>query len=231
MKEEIRYWYNSLCVADRNKVMSKAKGRRAKLYCRAINLMMFFFIVTAILTVASAGYVSLGPGYVFQNKVHAHIENAYYAADPYTMRNEIQAAIAGMYELGLDEDLYSNYWYWDHTPDKQMKWQYAHLRSTLTRCDEFIAWAEGNSTQQLNDVYTQKLDAVRGFLKEDGWSDWIANDAYLLREAFIVKMVIEPAYVVTGIVCAAFCMLTIYVGTKSDEDFIRMPRQQGEEEE
>jgi len=166
-----------------------AKKRHDRAETKYLACILGLLLIMASLGIAGMVYGTLGPDYRYNNAVHSHIENAYYAADPYTMKAELQACIDGMHELGLTEDMYSHYWWWEQTYDRSMIWQYDHLDSVLVRCDEFISWAENGTTQQLQDVYSAKLDAVVAFLKTDGWSDWIAKDAYGLKENFFFKMV------------------------------------------
>lgn len=169
-------------------------------------------IAFVIMIVFTAGFFigdMVGPAYEFQDKVHSHIENAYYAADPYTMRSELLAARQGMDDLGLTADMSAKFFYWQQTPDWSMEWQYQHIDSVLTRCEEFIAWSENNTGegQQYQDVYSQKLDNVRAFLKSDGWSDEIAKGAFYMNihvfYGLFGKVMIIIGWIVTAILIIA----------------------------
>ncbi len=154
--------------------------------------------------------LTVGPAYDFNNAVHAHMENAYWAADPETMRSELLLAQDGMRGLGLTDAMYSKFWPWEKTPDNQMKWQYDHTGSVIIRCDEFIDWIaaqNGSQSQQLQDVYGQKLDNIRAFLYDGGWSDDIAKDAYYLK--------VCPLYVVYIPLAAGIIALLGAVGALS----------------
>lgn len=132
-----------------------------------------------------------GPAYQFNEKVHGHLENAYYANQPELMKSEMLLCVQGMRDLGLENNMYAAYWSWDKIPSKKMDYQYAHMASIIDRIDSVIDWRNevyGNNSQGgevLGDVYEQKMDNLRGFLKEEGWSDWIANDAFYINHYLI----------------------------------------------
>jgi len=166
---------------------------KSKLPSKIIVFLIFAWIVLFIFFGACFAVNVTSRDYIFRKEVRSHIENAYYSADPSTMRSELIAAKQGMQNLGLTEDLYGAWLPWDRTPDKQMKWQYKHIDSILVRIDEFESWESSqrlNETpsQQMQDVYTQKLDNIRKFIKEDDWSDWIAHDAFAYRDYFLTTV-------------------------------------------
>jgi hypothetical protein len=144
-------------------------------------------LVVAAFTIAAVTYAGdlTGPWYEYKTQVHSHMENAYWSADPYTMRNETQLAVAGMHALKLEPDMYGVFFSWDKTPDRQMAWQYKHMASVISRQGEFINWLEAQNdttTQQFQDVYTAKLNNVREYIKNDGgWSDDIAQNTYYIN--------------------------------------------------
>lgn len=142
-------------------------------------------VTTILLFVSLAGTIMAdwtGPDYQFRLHVRSHFENAYYAADPETMKSEIILAKDGMGELGLGPELNGGFWAWEKTPDNSMAWQYKHIDSVLIRIEEFVNWSNsqnGTGSQQMQDVYTSKLNNVRHFIKDDGgWSDDVAKNSY-----------------------------------------------------
>jgi hypothetical protein len=143
----------------------------------------------------------------YNSKIHAHFENAYYSADPTTMEKELLLAKQGMLDSGLTPDMYDAFWPWQKTPDRKMEWQYAHIDSVLSRVGEFKRWEESQtsltSSQQMKDVYTEKLDNVRHFIKDDGgWSDWIAHGAFTLNLFFwlvVLSWIAVAGWIVGGI--------------------------------
>jgi hypothetical protein len=160
------------------------------------------FIVLGMILLVIASFCMIvnltSRDYIYRTEVGSHIENAYYSADPNTMRTELMDAKQGMQNLGLTDNMYGAWLPWDLTPDRQMKWQYKHIDSILTRIDEFESWEASqktitggqlSSSQQMQDVYTQKLDNVRKFIKDDDWSDWIAHDAFAYNKYFFTSVV------------------------------------------
>jgi hypothetical protein len=158
-----------------------------------------FLILAVIFTILCAGCF-LGAwwtdmttvSYNYRNAVHSHMENAYYSSDPTTMKTELYLAIQGMHDLNLNDNMYGVWLPWNKVPNNQMKWQYTHMNSVLTRVDEWQKWEISQSntgSQQMQDVNTQKLDNVRHFIKDDGgWSDDIAEGAYTINYYFYLIM-------------------------------------------
>ena len=131
-------------------------------------------------------YDLTGPNYEFNTKVHGYMENAYYANTPELMIYNLEKSKQGMKDLGLTNDMYDAYFMWDKVPHKQMFYQYQHIDSIISRTNAVIQWrnenygneSSGVPSESLGDVYEQKMDNLRGFLQEEGWSDWIANGAF-----------------------------------------------------
>lgn len=175
---------------------------------RALLLLIAFFLFLgwgALLI-----YGAIGPGYIYENTVHSHMENAYYAADPTTMKNELLLAVDGMKTLGLTKDKYGAFLPWNKVPKHSMEWQYKHMDSLIIRCDEFINWERSlntTSTAQVKDVYTEKLDNMRRFLQEDGWSDDIAENAFWLNN-FLWLVILTWATGVMGGILMLFFWVT-----------------------
>lgn len=145
-------------------------------------------ILIAIFTIASV-YDMVGPAYEFRREVHGHMENAYYADHPELMKKEIELSIDGMNNLNLERNMYGAFWPWDKTPDRKMDYQYKHLDGILNRVEAVIIWRDANygenatgGTEALGDVYEAKMDNLRAFLQEEGWSDWIAQDTFYVSQ-------------------------------------------------
>jgi hypothetical protein len=134
-----------------------------------------------------------GPSYTFNLKVHSHMENAYFANTPELMIQQLKECRQGMLELGLTPDMFDAYWAWDKVPHRQMAYQYQHIDSIISRAEAVIQWrnenygneSSGIPSESLGDVYEMKMDNLRGFLKEEGWSDWIANGAFYANHHLI----------------------------------------------
>lgn len=173
-----------------------------------IGMIITFILIISTLT----AYNMVGPSYTYRKEIRGHMENAYYANSPELMKEELSLAIEGMEKLGLTEDMYGAFWQWDKTPDKRMSYQYDHLQGILERIDAVIVWRDttyGNqstSTEQLGDVYEQKMDNLRAFLKEDGWSDWIAEDAYYVNNHLWLHL--APLWL--GVLAISFILIVLW---------------------
>ena len=153
--------------------------------------------------------------YQFRDAVHSHIENAYFSSDPITMKNELNTAVEGMKHLELTDNMYGAFFPWNKVPNNQMKWQYQHIASIQTRVDEWEKWENSNAgSQQMQDVNTQKLDNVRKFIKDEGWSDDIAHDAYLVN---FYSWIIYLGYFFTFLLILSLLILFVLWGTYVDE--------------
>jgi len=136
---------------------------------------------------ATTAYCAVGPSFTYKSEVHSHMENAYYANTPELMIAELNESINGMRNLDLDRGMYSKIMPWEHTADRQMAYQYRHLTSIKERAEAVIVWRDGIynnlscQAESLGDVYEEKMDNLRGFLQEEGWSDWIAEEAYFVN--------------------------------------------------
>ncbi len=149
-----------------------------------------FFVGIAIVSILAMGafhynYV-VDVDYPYQVAVESHLWNAYYLPTPEAMKEEIGIAIQGMRDLGLTDDMYSYWFSWEKTPNRQMAFQYARLDEVINRIDAIILWRdtglEGN-VEQFQDVYQAKIDSVRAMLVQKGYMtvDDIAQSAYLLN--------------------------------------------------
>lgn len=130
-------------------------------------------------------YGAMVPGYEYQTAVHSHMENAYFSNTPELMITELEAAKGGMHSLGLRNGTYGAFWGWEKTPDKKMDFQYAHIDAIIARAHDVATWRDTQSTNagavQSTDVYNQKMDNLRNYLKADGWSDDIAKSAFIVQ--------------------------------------------------
>jgi hypothetical protein len=104
------------------------------------------------------------------------------------MISNLQKARQGMVDLGLTPETYGAFWPWDMTPDNRMDWEYAHIDQTIERAKDVAKWRDGQNSQgtQATDVYEQKMDNLRSFLVEGGWSDDIAYSAWMVKDHLVI---------------------------------------------
>lgn len=129
----------------------------------------------------------------YNRNVHSYMENAYYASTPELMIDQLEMAVKGMHKLGLTDNMYDTLLPWKQLPDHQMKYEYQHMQAIIDRANDVVAWREEQSHaqggSQLGDVYGQKVDALRNFMKNDGgWSDKLAYAAYYVNKVTPIAM-------------------------------------------
>lgn len=179
-------------------------------------------VLTAILMAVSVVANVTGPAYEFQDKVHSHMENAYWGSTPELMKTELNLSMQGMRELGLVEGMNAKIMPWKQTPDWSMDYQFAHIQAIIERCEEVIAWrdAQDLSSGQVTDVYAQKMENLKAFIVEDTWSDDIAYAAWYAN--FNVYYVLwYYIFAAVGVMATVFCFgkALVHVFSDSYDDF------------
>jgi hypothetical protein len=155
---------------------------------KGVGWILIGLLILIVPAVVISGYQTIGPSYEWNYEVHSHILNAYYANSPELMISELTACENGMRRLGLTPDLYGAWLPWEKTPDIRMDYQYNHIDAIINRTKAVIEWrnltytTNGSAPETLGDVYNEKMDNLRGFLIEDGWSDWISYRAFFINE-------------------------------------------------
>jgi len=163
---------------------------------KAVTFLALVAWAVLIITVIGTSWSDMtGPAYEFNREVHGHMENAYYANEPTLMKSELQKAIDGMRDLDLEPQMFGAFWGWDRVPNLRMSYQYDHLDGIMARINSTIVWYNANygpnstgNPESLGDVYEQKMDDLRAFLQEDGWSDWIAHDTFYVNHHLFIYL-------------------------------------------
>lgn len=122
----------------------------------------------------------------FDKEVHGHVIAAYWSNTPELMIDELNAAVNGTENLGLRPDMYGKWFSWDRTPDNSVDYWLNHFKSVINRTEAVMEWRDGaykngTSVESLSDVYEQKMDNLRNFLKVGGWSDETFRKAYYVE--------------------------------------------------
>ena len=145
---------------------------------------MWLVVIIATLALPLFWFNAYRVDYQYEKAIGSYIENAYEVNTPDRMIAEIEKAIAGM-KMVLSPENYGAMWF--KKPDNKMAWQYDFLDSVIERAQSVQIWydnvyKEGSqNTESLGDVYEQKMDNLREFLKENGRADWIAKDAWYVK--------------------------------------------------
>lgn len=157
---------------------SKVEGKRpvvVALTAAAVSLVLLSLVVLP-------GWWHFGPRVEYQREVHGYMVNAYYSNTPELMVENLQKARGGMVALGLRAELYGGLYLWEQTPDNRMSFTYDLVDSIIRRAeavaDDRERQIRAGTSDEFNDVFEEKMDNLRNFIKEEGWADDIAEDAY-----------------------------------------------------
>lgn len=168
----------------------------------------FTLIAVTILVVVVMFVADLEPRREYTEAVGGHIENAETSTTPDLMKQELEAAINGTYELGLKDDDYGAWLKWFRTPEVGVKYQRERLVNITIRLDEIIEWRENdNYTQEMQDVYNKKFENIRELLNDDDdWEsvDGVIKDAWYVKEHFFLYM--------GGVIFLVFVAVTSFCG-------------------
>lgn len=145
-------------------------------------------ILTFVGSIVGGFYVNTAVMPTYTRAVSSHLDNAYELNSPEQMLEEVELAEQGMKDLGLHENMYTQFWSWDQIPSNSMKFQYTYMKGLKERIQSVIDWkantyGKNNTSESMGDVYEQKMINLRKFIMEnaDGShsrSDWIAKDAW-----------------------------------------------------
>lgn len=130
--------------------------------------------------------------YQYDKTIGSHLDNAYEVNTPERMIVELQLAKQGMINSGLTEDNYGALIF--KKPSNSMAFQYNFLDSIIERAQAVQIWynnvynTNGSTQESLGDVYEQKMDNLREFILENGRSDWIANDAWYVKNHIVLYL-------------------------------------------
>lgn len=157
---------------------SKVEGKRpvvVALTAAAVSLVLLSLVVLPV-------WWHFGPRVEYQREVHGYMVNAYYSNTPELMVENLQQARDGMVALGLRAELYGGLYPWEKTPDNRMSFTYDLIDSIIRRAeavaDDRERQIKAGTSDEFKDVFEEKMDNLRNFIKEEGWADDIAEDAY-----------------------------------------------------
>ena len=157
--------------------------------------------VICVLVMFGIGAYSMIIDYQYERDIGSYMSNSIDMVSPEPMLEQVQLARQAMLDSGLEE---SDYGAWIFKkPSNSMKFQYQHIDSIEERINAVIDWKnkaygnESTSSESLGDVYEQKMTNLRRYIKgatggdtyvSGDRSDWIAQDAWMLKNHFIMKI-------------------------------------------
>lgn len=171
----------------------------------AIGVVLIIMIITMIiLGVGSVTVRTTVADKEYNTQIHSHIVNARYSQDPSVIKSELLLAEEAMRDAGLTNETYGALFYWEKTPDNEMRQQYIQLDQAIAMCDLLISM-DLNSTS-----YGSTLTNLQNYIYDDnGWADEVAYDAYLYANYSFVSV---WAWIIIGIMIVVFCVLLGFLG-------------------
>ena len=176
------YDYKAEMRADEEREQKKRleKKRRKRKMWMCLGSIPAFFVL--IILVSGVWYV--GGGYTYREEIGDHFDNADKMNTPEAIIAELELAKAGMHKLGLENDMYSRWFTWEQTPHHRMSYQYELVDTIIQRAWDVIEWKnityeDNTTTDNLNDVYNEKVRSLRGMISDD--TDSVARGAYMMN--------------------------------------------------
>lgn len=155
-----------------------------------MKVVQLIFGMLLILCALGLGSYNYYLDYTYENKIGGYMENAYWSNTPSMMNEQLKLAKVGMINEGLEEKDYGAMFF--KKPDNSMVYQYRHLDSIIERVDAVDLWLKDmqktGSVETMNDVYEQKMDNLRTFIKEGARSDDVAKQAWYVKYHPIVYL-------------------------------------------
>lgn len=109
---------------------------------------------------------------------------------------------------GLTPDMYNAAFSWGQTPQNSMTFQYSYVGQMIVRANYYInltVTAKAQSpTGQFTDIYNQALTNFRNEMNHNGPLDWVAHDAYMLKngwywQGYSAAALIVPGFLIAGL--------------------------------
>jgi hypothetical protein len=156
------------------------------------SLFFGFLGILCVLGIVSIIGYGLYVNYQYEAKIGAYFDNAVDCITPECILSQLQAGRDGIVNEGLTEDLYGVWIF--KKPDNSMVFQYQHIDAIIERAQAVQQWkiqisSNTSSGETMKDVYNEKMDNLRLYINGEGYrSDWIANDAWWLKNHFFLAI-------------------------------------------
>ena len=163
---------------------------------QVVSLLFGLVFILVLIGLPVYGYVI---GYQYERDIGSYMSNAVDMVAPEAMLGQVQLSKQAMIDAGLNEDDYGAWIF--KKPSNSMKFQYQHLDSIEERINAVIIWKKqtygvgSTNTESLGDVYEQKMTNLRNYINGEtsdsigsARSDWIAEDAWWLKNHFMLKV-------------------------------------------
>ena len=154
---------------------------------KAIGIIGVILAVLLVLEALGAIGYAFYIDYQYESQIGSYFENAIDMNTPDKMMQQIQLGKKAIIDAELPE--YGAMFF--KKPSNSMDFQMNHIDSIIERIQAVQEWKDKSygkdgQAEQMGDVYEQKMNNLRAFIKEDldgtiSRSDWIAKDAWLIK--------------------------------------------------
>ena len=96
----------------------------------------------------------------------------------------LQKFNTSMNSEGLTPDQYNTPWSWAQTPQNQMNFQYSYTTQMIARAVFYENYTQTQKSGQFTDVYNTALANFRAEMDHNGPLDWVAHDAWMLKNGY-----------------------------------------------
>jgi len=108
---------------------------------------------------------------------------------------------------GLTSDQYNTPWSWARTPQNSMVFQYSYVGQMINRANFYINYTTAQGKGQLTDVYNTALTNFRAEMDHNGPLDWVAHDAWMLKNGYYWTYYYAVPLIIGGLVLAVIGVL------------------------
>jgi len=175
---------------------------------KTTGVLVLFVAFLLFISLIGLGFYEYYVHYQYENKVGSYFENAVNMNTPDKMLEQVNKGKQGMINEGLVSSDYGAIWF--KKPSNSMEMQYSHIDSIIERIKAVQEWKDksysntSTSSENMGDVYEQKMTNLRKFIAEDlnedaSRSDWIAEDTWLIKKHLIIylnALIIIPLFLV-----------------------------------
>jgi hypothetical protein len=148
----------------------------------------------------------------YETTIGAYMENAQDMNTPDGMLEQLVLCTNAMRKNGLTDNLNSKWIF--KTPSTSMRFQYNHIRAIIERAKAVEQWKNqtykttGTSqTENMGDVYNQKMENLRHYITNQTRSDWIARGAWYVNLNFFWYMPVHILWISLLILVIVFLVI------------------------
>ncbi|HEX9240427.1 MAG TPA: hypothetical protein VF910_07240 [Candidatus Bathyarchaeia archaeon] len=164
------------------------------------------FLILGILMVVAGGIASFERGFINEGRYNLVIGDwAKNAQDAPTFQQSItflNKFIDGMKSEGLanDTNTFNSPWSWQQTPQNRMDFQYSYTEQMINRAIFYENYTQTQKAGQFTDVYNTALTNFRAEMDHNGPLDWVAHDAWMLKNGYYWTYYYSVPLIISGII-------------------------------